>query len=469
MTLALLCIAQFAVVLDVTIVAVALPAAGSDLGSDPTQLQWVVTAYTVAFSGLLVLGGRVADVVGRRRTFQAGLGLFAAASLACGLAPDLPVLITARTCQGAGAALLAPAALALLTELHPDGVARRRALAWWTAAAAGGGAAGWILGGLVAAGPGWRWIFLVNLPLAVTGGLLAQRRLPVDATSRQRASAGRPRLDVPGAVAATTVLVSLVLALTRFQAGAPTTGVLLLAVAALAAVAFALVERRTDAPLVPLRLAGDRVFGTANLTGAILNAAITPPLLLCVLHLQDVRGRSAIETGLAFAPFNLAVVAGSLAAAPLLRRLGARTTTIAGTLSVAGGCVLILGLPATGSYLPVLLPAFIVLGLGSGLASTAATAAGVGVADGPDQGAAAGVLTATAQAGTAIGLAGLVGLATAVTGAADGVTGIRVAAAAAAGLTLAGALAVVGDRAYPRRETATAVESDRRSVAAAPC
>jgi len=331
MTLALLCIAQFVVVLDVTIVAVALPAAGKDLGSDPAQLQWVVTAYTVAFSGLLVLGGRIADVAGRRRAFVAGLGLFAVASLACGLAPGLGVLISARAAQGAGSALLAPAALALLTGLHPDGAARRRALGWWTAAAAGGGAAGWILGGLVATGPGWRWIFLVNLPVVAAGCLLARRLLP--------AGGGRARrLDLPGAVAATAGLTLLVLAFTRLADGAAATGALIFAASAASAVAFVLVERRTADPLVPLRLAADRVFGAANVVTAALTAATTPPLLLCVLHLQGVRGRSAIETGLAFAPFNLAVVAGSLAAARLLARLGPRTTTVGGLLGVAGGC-----------------------------------------------------------------------------------------------------------------------------------
>ncbi|MFC0627163.1 MFS transporter [Kribbella deserti] len=429
MVLALLCVAQFVVVLDTTIVAVALPATGADLGGDAAQLQWVVTSYTVAFSGLLVFGGRIADVAGRRRCFIAGLMIFAAASLVCGLSPNLGTLIVARAFQGAGAALLAPAALALLTGLYGDGHARRRALAWWTAAAAGGGATGWVLGGMVATGIGWRWIFLVNLPIAVAGCALALRLL--------RAGGGATRrLDVPGAITVTLALTLLVLALTRFEHGAVLAGVLGLAGAFVAAAAFVWVERRSADPLVPARLVADKSFGTANLVTAVLTAVTTPPLLLCVLHLQGPRDRSALETGLAFVPFNLAVVAGSLAAPAVFGRWGSRATTVLGLVGIAAGSSLLALLPSTGAYLGILLPAFLLMGCGLGLASTSITTVGVSVADGPDHGVASGVLTATAQAGTAIGIAGIVGLASGLTAAADSIEGIRLAALAAAGLAL---------------------------------
>src|SRR5215208_3597069 len=176
--LALLCVAQFVVVLDVTIVAIALPAIGADLGVAPAGLQWVVSVYTLTFGGGLMLAGRIADVHGRRRAFRAGLVVFAAASLACALAPTAAALVAARAVQGAGAALVAPSALALLVATEPAGAARSRALAIWTAAAAGGGASGWVLGGLITSGPGWEWVFAVNVPIGLAGAALAGRLVP---------------------------------------------------------------------------------------------------------------------------------------------------------------------------------------------------------------------------------------------------------------------------------------------------
>ena len=207
--LALLCVAQFVVVLDVTIVAIALPAIGDDLGVSPTGLQWVLSAYTLTFGGLLMLAGRAADLSGRRRAFRAGLTLFAAASLACALAPTAAALVAARAVQGAGAALVAPAALALLVATEPEGAARTRALAVWTAAAAGGGASGWVLGGAISGGLGWEWVFAVNVPVGLAGAALAGRLLP---ESRER---GAARLDVPGALALTAGVGAVLLGLSR--------------------------------------------------------------------------------------------------------------------------------------------------------------------------------------------------------------------------------------------------------------
>src|SRR3954464_10705522 len=193
--LALLCVAQFVVVLDVTIVGIALPAIRRDLGVDAADLQWVLGAYPLTFGGGLLLAGRVADLYGARRAFRSGLLLFAVASLACALAPTAPALIAPRAVPGAGAALVAPSALALLVAAEPAGSARSRALAIWTAAAAGGGASGWVLGGLITSGPGWEWVFAVNVPIGLAGAALAGRLLPPD----ERAEPGG--LDVPGALA----------------------------------------------------------------------------------------------------------------------------------------------------------------------------------------------------------------------------------------------------------------------------
>jgi MFS family permease len=241
LVLVLLCVAQFMVVLDVTIVAVALPSIRRDLGMDAATLQWVLTAYALAFGGLLVPAGRAADRLGRRRLFIVGLALFTAASLACGLARSGAVLVAGRAVQGAGAALVAPAALALLSVAFPSGPERRRAMAAWTAAAAGGGASGWLLGGVLADGVGWPWVFLANVPVGVTAMLAARPLLPESRDARPGP------LDVPGGVLLTATLALLVLGLTR-------TDPVVIAGAGVLAAVFAAVERRAPRPLVPAAL-----------------------------------------------------------------------------------------------------------------------------------------------------------------------------------------------------------------------
>src|SRR4051812_12315038 len=236
--LALLCVAQFVVVLDVTIVAIALPAIRRDLGFDPAGLQWVLSAYTLTFGGGLLLAGRVADLYGRQRAFRAGLLVFAAASLACALAPSAGALISARAVQGMGAALVAPSALALLVATEPEGRARSRALAVWTAAAAGGGASGWVLGGLISSGPGWEWVFTVNVPIGLAGAALAGRLLPRD----ERAERGG--LDVRGALALTLGLAGALFGLSRAeQVGLSAITIAPLVAGALLLVVFSRVQR----------------------------------------------------------------------------------------------------------------------------------------------------------------------------------------------------------------------------------
>ena len=370
--LALLCVAQFVVVLDVTIVAIALPAIRQDLGFAPADLQWVLSAYTLTFGGGLLLAGRVADLYGARRAFRSGLLIFAAASLACALAPTAAALIAARAVQGAGAALVAPSALALLVATEPAGAARSRALAIWTAAAAGGGASGWVLGGLITSGPGWEWVFAVNVPIGLAGAALAGRVLPADDPR------GEGGLDLPGALTFTLGLGAVLLGLSRGWVLPVAAGVFLL-------VLFTRIQRRSPNPLLPpgeLRRPG---LARGSLVALAITGTTSPAMFLAVLQEHT-------ANGLIFAPLNLAVIAGSLASPRVPRAMPA------GLAGIAAGCAL-LALEA-----PLLL-ALVVMGAGLGVASVASTKAGVG--DGA-RGLASGVLNTAAQLGTAIGLAVIV-------------------------------------------------------------
>jgi EmrB/QacA subfamily drug resistance transporter len=462
--LVLLCSAQFLVVLDVTIVAIALPDVRASLGFSPEELQWVVTAYTLAFGGLLIPGGRAADLAGRPRVFRAGLVLFAAASLGCGLAPSAAALVALRVVQGVGAAMIAPAALALLSDAFPEPAARRRAVAWWTAAAAGGGASGWVLGGVLVGALGWRAVFLVNVPVCVAGVVLAPRVLRRRRTPASREAA---RLDLPGAGLVTVGLTLLVYGLTRVEAAGvgDAAAVGSLAGAALALVAFALVERRAAHPILPPSALRRPAFAAACGAAVALTATTTPPMFVSVLYQQEVLGRSALATGLWCAPLNLAVIAGSL----LGPRVGARWTPGAvmagGLCAVAAGALVLTGLsPAR------LLPAFVLMGAGLGCAAVASTASGTAALPPASQGVASGVLNAAAQVGTAVGLALLVSLAaarTAALGAGEDalVGGYRWACAGAAALALAAAAATA---VVARRSTRAAPRSARNDALGVP-
>jgi EmrB/QacA subfamily drug resistance transporter len=416
MVVALICLAQFVVVLDATIVAIALPAMGADLGLSTTALGWVITAYTLVFGGCLLAAGRLADRVGRRRTFAAGLALFGAASLGCGLAPSGAALLAGRAIQGLGAALVAPSALALLTTARPEGRARARAMGWWTAAAAGGGAGGWVLGGVISGVLGWHWVFLVNVPVCAVAVALVPRVLD----ESRAPSPGRP--DVAGAVLATLGLAALVLALSL----APDRG--LLDAATLAALATAIgllaglaaVEARAADPLLSRAVLRRPGVAEPNLVAAILTATTTPPMFLCTLYAQDVVGLGPAEAGLLFPPFNLAVIAGSLAGPRVAGRLGERRAMAAGLLAVAVGGLTLLAIAPGASALGSLISGFVVLGGGLGVASVASTTRGTAALDGADQGLASGLLAASAQIGTVLGLALIVPIAAAHTAALGG-------------------------------------------------
>jgi MFS family permease len=409
MVVVLLCVAQFVVVLDATIVAIALPAMQADLGLSTTALGWVITAYTLTFGGGLIAAGRLADRVGRRRTFAAGLTLFAAASLGCGLAPTGAALLAGRAIQGLGAALVAPAALALLTTARPKGRARARAMGWWTAAAAGGGAGGWVLGGVLSGLLSWHWVFLVNVPVCAVAVALVPRVL----TESRAPSPARP--DVAGAILATAGLAVLVLALGLAPDRGLLDGATLAALAAAVGLlaALAAVEARAADPLLSRAVLRRPRVLEPNLVAATLTATTTPPMFLCTLYAQDVLGLGPAAAGLLFPPFNLAVVAGSLAGPRVAARLGQRRAMAAGLVAVAAGGVALLAIAPGASALGSLVGGFVVLGGGLGVASVASTTRGTAALDGADQGLASGLLAASAQVGTVLGLAVVVPIAAA--------------------------------------------------------
>jgi MFS family permease len=408
-----LCGTQFLVVLDVTIVASALPDMRGSLGFSPEGLQWVLSAYALAFGGLLVVAGRAGDVLGQRRVFVAGVAGFGAASLACALAPSTAALIAGRALQGVAAALQTPAALALLTSAFPEPEARRRAVGWWTAAAAGGGASGWVLGGVLVEALGWPAVFLVNVPLCALGALLGTRLAEVRREDRGR-------LDLPGALAITAALTLLVLGMTQVTAA--------LACAAAAFAAFALLERRAADPVLPRWALRRPAFRAATIAALALTAATTPAMFLAILYQQVTLGRGPLESGLWCSSFNLAVIAGSL--------LGSRAAMTGGLLVVAAGAAAL-----AASSPAALVPGFLLMGSGLGVAAAASTAAGTAALGEDEQGVASGVLNASAQIGTALGLAVCVPL------------GHRGGVLAAAAIALAAAAATRSSRPSRRRPT----------------
>src|SRR3954453_1280872 len=428
---ALLCTAQFVVVLDATIVAIALPAIQRSLRMQTADLQWVLSAYTLAFAGFLVLAGRLADLHGRRRVFIAGLAVFTAASLACGLSRSAALLIAARTVQGLGAAAVAPAALAAITAAIPDGPERRRALGVWTAAAAGGGAAGWLLGGVLTEQAGWPWVFLVNVPVGVVAAALAPLLVP-------ETTAGGPgrRLDVAGAATVTLALATLVFGLTRAQVDGPAaraaTGGMAAALVLLAL--FARVEARAPDPLLPAALLRADGLAGANVAAAAVTGSTSPAMLLCVLELQGVRGLSPLHAGALFAPFNLAVISGSLLGPRVARAVGPGVAMAAGLAGVGAGVLGLLAAAAAHAAPAWFLPAFVAMGLSLGCASVASTAAGAAAAGAAREGVASALLNTAAQVGAALGIGVLVSLAAA---AGQGVAFVGAAVVALAGAATA--------------------------------
>ena len=433
--------AQFMVVLDATIVAIALPEIQAELGFSQAGLQWVVSAYTLAFGGFLLLAGRAADLWGRCRLFMVGLVVFSGASLACGLAVSPLWLLIGRVGQGFGAAIVAPSALSSLTTAFPEGEGRGSALGVWTAAAAGGGATGWLLGGLLTGGLGWEWVFFVNVPVGFVGVALAPLLV-----SESRDNTTPPRLDVAGAVSVTAGLTLLVYGITRVQeAGlaAPVT-LVVLGSSVVLLVGFVAVENWVRHPLVPLGIFRSRVLLGANLVALVLTAATTPPMLLCTLYVQQVLAFPPAEAGLVFPPFNLAVIGGSLLGPRLVKRLGPRATMVCGLLAIGAGAVCFVGISHHGGgYLWYLIPGFVLMGSGLGCASVASTASGIAAAASALQGLASGLLNSAAQIGTVLGLAILIPLSAARSEALAGTVPVDVALVEGFRLAFFGAVGIV--------------------------
>jgi EmrB/QacA subfamily drug resistance transporter len=401
--LALLCVAQFVDVLDVNAVVIALPTIGRELGFGRESLQWVVTAYVLVFGGFLLLAGRLADLYGRRRMFATGLVVFTAASLLCGLAASPMTLVAARAVQGLGAAIVAPAALAIIATLFPEGRERGFAMGLWTAVAASGGAAGLLLGGLLTDALGWRSVFFVNVPVGALSILLIPVLLAPDAVSSRNG-----RIDLPGALTVTAGLAFLVFGLTQAEEegfrSPLTLGPVAIAVALLGA--FLVIERNVADPLVPLH-----VFRIRDLSGSALvaftNTATTSPVaVLAVLYLQEVLSYSPTESGMLGLPLSFAVVAGSFLGARLMRAVGGRRTMVLGLLGIGAGSLLISGISADRGLGFVVANA-VLAGLGLGCAAVASTTIGTSAVRAEDRGLAAGLLNSAAQVGTAVGLATL--------------------------------------------------------------
>jgi EmrB/QacA subfamily drug resistance transporter len=400
--LALIVTAQFMVILDVAIVNVALPSIKLDLNFSQENLQWVISAYAIMFGGVLLLGGRLADLLGRRRLFVAGLALFAASSLLCGLAWSEGSLIAFRAVQGLGGALLAPAALSLLMMTFAEGRERNLALGIYGAASGSGAAAGVLLGGLLTSYLSWSWIFFINVPVGVAAIVLAPLLL-----RESRADLEHRHFDVAGAGTVTAGLMVLVYALTRATTDgwSSVTTVALLSISAALLVGFILIELRSRSPLLPLRIFRLRTLAAANTTMAIVGAVAFSEFFVLTLYLQDVLHYSAVESGLAFAGFALTVVVTSNLAQAVVGRFGVRTTLAAGLLMSAVSVAFLTRLPVHGSYFWDLFPAFVLGGAGMGFSFVPVTIAGLSGVERADAGVASGLINTSRQIGGAIGIA----------------------------------------------------------------
>jgi EmrB/QacA subfamily drug resistance transporter len=402
-TLAVLALAQFIVVLDVTIVNVALPDIQADLGFSADSLQWVISAYTLLFGGFLLLGGRMADLLGPRRVFIAGLLLFGVTSLIGGLATSPGFLIGARAVQGLGGALLSPAALAILTMTFAHGRERNIAMGVWGGLAGLGGTLGVVAGGVLVDQLSWQWVFFVNVPIVLA--LVALIPVFVPDT---RHNQDRPRgFDTAGAVLGTGGLLAIVYAVVRAEPkgwgsvevlGFLVGGVVLLA-------AFVMVEARSKAPLVPLRLFRSRALSVSSVSLALNGAGFLSMFFLTAIYLQQVRGDSALEAGVHFLPMGFAAIIGAVAASQLVQRVGTRTVQLGGSVLSLVGLFLLSRADAGGAYASELLPGLILFGVGIIGVGVPAQIAAVSEVEHHEAGAASGAVTTMYQVGGALGLA----------------------------------------------------------------
>jgi EmrB/QacA subfamily drug resistance transporter len=455
----LACVAQFMVILDVSVVNVALPSIKADLGFSGAGLQWVVNAYTLAFAGFLLLGGRMADLLGRRRVFIGGLLLISVASLVGGLASSQGMLIAARAAQGLGGAIISPASLAIITTTFTDGHDRNKALGAWGAMGGAGGAAGVLLGGVLTDLAGWQWILFLNVPIGLAAAFLAPRFIAEDRVE------GRTRqFDLAGAFSVTLGLVAIVYAIVRTEVNgwASAQTIVVLAVGLALIGLFLAIEGRFAAkPLMPLRIFRSRPLSGANGVVFLLGAAAFGMWFFVSLYLQQVLGYSPIEAGLAFLPMTLTIIGGSMVASRLTARRGAKPLLVTGMTLIAAGLLLFSGVSADGSYVSDVLAPSLLVAAGMGCAFVPVTIAAMAGVAPAETGLASGIVNTSRMIGGALGLAILATVATARTdslggsGAAALTAGYQRAFEIGAGFAVAGALVALF---VLRMERAPAVE-----------
>ncbi|WP_159008659.1 MFS transporter [Bradyrhizobium sp. S69] len=434
LTLAAMSLGYAVVQLDVTIVNTALNSIGGSLGGGVSQLQWVVSAYTIAFAAFILTAGALGDRIGAKRIFIAGFAIFTAASVACALLPNATILIAARAVQGLGAAILVPNSLALLSHAYPDDKARGRAVGIWAAGASLALTAGPLVGGGLIALVGWRSIFLVNLPIGIAGLWLSSRYASETTRSPQR------EIDLPGQLAAIAALGCLAGAIIEGGALGWSNAIVIggFAAAAVLAVLFVWQERRAPQPMLPLSLFRHRIFALTALTGLLVNVAFYGLIFVFSLYFQQVNGWSAFATGLAFVPMMAAVLPVNLVASRVAERLGAPATIAIGAALSAFGCLALLGIGQGTSYWAICAQ-LIVIGGGLGLLVPPLTSTLLGSVEKQRSGIAAGVLNATRQTGSVLGVALFGSLA----GQADAmVSGAHASLLISAGLLLVGGAAI---------------------------
>jgi EmrB/QacA subfamily drug resistance transporter len=408
LVLVIACLAQFMVVLDATVVNIALPSVQRGLHFSAANLQWVVNAYTLIFGGFLLLGGRAADLLGRKRLFVAGVILFSAASLLNGLAQSSGMLIVGRGLQGLGGALVSPAALSIVTTTFRDGEQRTKALGVWSAIAAGGAAAGLLLGGILTQIASWRWVFFVNVPVGIATVALAARYV-----AESRVDVEHRSYDVAGAFTVTSGLVVLVYAIVKAQAyGWGSTHTLGLGAVAIALlVAFVAIENRSKAPLMRLSIFRIRTLSVADTTLLLVASGMFGMFFFASLYVQEILGYSPIQAGLAFLPVSLGIVVGAGVAQQLIKRLGVRRVAIAGISLATLGMLVLTQLPVHGSYVSNLLVGLLPMSIGMGLTFVPITLLGTSGVTEDDSGLASGLFNTAQQVGGSLGLAILASLA----------------------------------------------------------
>ena len=401
LALVLLAAAQFVVVLDASIVNVALPSIGRDLNFSQENLSWVVNAYTLVFGGFLLLGGRMADLLGRRRVFTAGLILFAVASLLGGLSQNDGQLIAARALQGLGAAILSPAALSILTTTFAEGAERNRALGVWGAVAGSGGAVGVLLGGVLTEYLGWEWVLFVNVPIALFAAAMTSRVLP------ESRMTGTRHYDVAGAVSITAGISLLVYALVdAVNAGWTSTQTLGLGAIALALIAgFIAIERRSSHPLIPFAIFRKRTLTGANVVAVLVAMSLFSMFFFVSLYMQQVLGYDALKAGVAYLPLALGIIVSAGVASQLVTRVGFKPVMVAGFLLVAGGLVWFAQVSPDGTYIGDVLFPSLLAAVGLGLVFVPLTIAAVAGVSNEESGLASGLINTSQQVGGALGLA----------------------------------------------------------------